>query len=1135
MQRLKLKTVRKSVISIVMVFALLFGSIANAATFQDVRENHWASKAIAEWAEKRLIKGYEDGSFKPNESITRAEFMTLVNGGFDLTEEQAISFTDVKAGAWYESAVRKAAAAAYLTGYSDNTIKPNHKISRQEVAVALAKLLKLGGNPSAAAMFTDEIPTWSQGAIGAVVARGYMVGYENGSFGANQPITRAEVIVVLDRVIKSQAGSGSETTAADWTIEEAGTYGPASGVQEVAGDVIISAAGVTLQNVTVKGNLTIAESVGEGDVFLNGVTVNGAAYIYGGGENSIHLTDTLLVNVTVNKRLGTVRIVVKGASEIKNITLDSKVLLELGSESKIALATINAISNIVGQGTFAHVQINVSGVTFEYEPNKVATAAGITAPAITKPGSTAGGSGSTGGGSTGGNNGGSNGENGGGSNGGNNGGGSTPDTTKPIVTISSEDEESSILATSNEAGAIYLVLKTASIETATDLDDAAAINGIKAEVSTANSIVKLSKAELLGTYVVYAVDQAGNISNPSSAIYIYPAEYTLIKTAADLSNVRNGLAGKYVQVEDIDLSAYNSSNGGWQPIGYYKFDDEWNDELGEWIDLSENHSFTGQYDGNGHQITGMYVEGLMDDMDRGLFGAIGEGSIIANVQLVDAIVNVEEYDEESFYTAGSLAGLNIGGTIQNSSVTGEVTNAGNYTGGLVGVMLDGTISDSYFEGNVTGSYYVGGLVGEIYNGNIIDSHVEGDITGLETVGGLVGSLQGNEEQHSKIENSSFSGEIVSTTSEYGDEGTGGLAGHLVNGQIIDSSVDAYIDGMDLVGGLVGYISNGEITNSSFTGEVSGEDSIGGLVGGAHVVKITNSTVVGTVTGTGSSVGGLVGSISYSGEITGSNTTANVDGEENIGGLVGSVGHSEVTITNSYATGDVSGEEYIGGLVGENSGIIIASYATGDVSGKDYVGGLIGGNYNEITASYATGNVSGKFNIGGLIGLNYNGIMNNYATGDVTGEECVGGLIGTVLNGGTGIKNNYATGSVKGKNYVGGLIGQSSGADAQYNFALNSRIISDDSSEPSFGRIVGSYANATIRNNYAIDNMIVPEGIDIDTNLESNKDSNIGTPINGTTITSDAAQSAEVYLNLGWSEDVWSFVDGQFPILKWQTN
>ncbi|WP_419911263.1 fibronectin type III domain-containing protein [Candidatus Poriferisodalis sp.] len=152
-----------------------------------------------------------------------------------------------------------------------------------------------------------------------------------------------------------------------------------------------------------------------------------------------------------------------------------------------------------------------------------------------------------------------------------------------------------------------------------------------------------------------------------------------------------------------------------------------------------------------------------------------------------------------------------------------------------------------------------------------------------------------------------------------------------------------------------------------------------------------------VTGT-KNVGGLAGTTSQGGAITGSYTTGEVSGGSSVGGLVGQ--QTSGSIVDGYSTAQVSadgtgGNEFIGGLVGRLLlGSVKGSYAGGDVSGGTAVkvGGLVGVNYGSIVASYASGDVSGTgILVGGLVGFNQGPITASYAVGNLSGAQAAGGL------------------------------------------------------------------------------------------------------------------------------------------------
>jgi uncharacterized repeat protein (TIGR02543 family) len=321
-------------------------SLAEGEAFRDI-SGHWAEKEVAAWTVRGLANGYPDGTFRPDNPITRAEFLTLVNRAFGYMEMAAgqintsaisvtpVTFSDVAETDWYAAEVAKAAAVGYLGGYPDRTMRPQNPITRQEVAAVLARILPLdvdsaqndednlkdkaslsGINVLKGLTDQAQIPEWSQAAIGAAVNGGYMNGYPDGAFRPGQDITRAEALAVLNRAVGQ-------------LYNRAGTYGPFEGNLVQEGNVTITTSGVTLQNITVKGNLYLTEGIGAGDVTLINVTVQGTTKIAGGGSDSVHLRNTAVGAVVVHvPSRNLVRLLAQGSTTVDILEARTPVRLE---------------------------------------------------------------------------------------------------------------------------------------------------------------------------------------------------------------------------------------------------------------------------------------------------------------------------------------------------------------------------------------------------------------------------------------------------------------------------------------------------------------------------------------------------------------------------------------------------------------------------------------------------------------------------------------------------------------------------------------------------------------------------------------------------------------------------------------
>lgn len=193
----------RAVIILGVVLYIVFSLTGLAfAAVSDIR-GHWAEQEINDWVDRGYITGYPDGTFRPNQSITRAEFITLVNKSFGFHQKAKISFSDVSPASWYYNEVAAAMAAGYIRGYVDNTIKPDRPITRQEVAAIAYRLLDRpaasGSNTLGNFIDAASISSWSEPGVVAVVEKNVMKGYVDQTFRPQSLTTRAEAVVSLER------------------------------------------------------------------------------------------------------------------------------------------------------------------------------------------------------------------------------------------------------------------------------------------------------------------------------------------------------------------------------------------------------------------------------------------------------------------------------------------------------------------------------------------------------------------------------------------------------------------------------------------------------------------------------------------------------------------------------------------------------------------------------------------------------------------------------------------------------------------------------------------------------------------------------------------------------------------------
>lgn len=210
--------------------------------------------------------------------------------------------------------------------------------------------------------------------------------------------------------------------------DKAGTYGPQNGTIVIAGNVVIEKPGVVLQNLHIKGDLTIGEGVGEGDVTLNNITVDGETFVRGGGKNSIHINGGEYNKITIQQTSsGQVRIVATNAEGLEVVisedaqgeaiilegafenvqinapdvkvstqgdtTIKDMQVGEKATGSEITLDTktvvnqidLNASVEMKGEGTIEKATVNSDDVTFEQAPKEQVVAPEVQTPPVVTP------------------------------------------------------------------------------------------------------------------------------------------------------------------------------------------------------------------------------------------------------------------------------------------------------------------------------------------------------------------------------------------------------------------------------------------------------------------------------------------------------------------------------------------------------------------------------------------------------------------------------------------------------------------------------------------------------------------------------------------------------------------------------
>ncbi len=400
--------------------ALLWGIVctlplsagAAGAGYPDA-EGHCAQNAIEVWSGHGVLRGYPDGSFRPDGGITRGELAVVLDRVMGYQDGVENIYPDLPDGKWCTDSILRLARQGIFTGDERGRMKPDAPITRQEAFTALARVLEIEESGKASG-FSDEaaVADWAKGYIGAMKEKGYISGDRSGAVHPGDPITRAEVVATLDRMAE--------------LVNRNGTY-----TQDSRGNLIVNARNVTLKDMTVGGDLIVADGVADGDVYLDAVTVKGNIILRGCGENSFHIlpgcdVETVIVTKTTD---GCIRLVNESGKTIPmiyvndgegGVTLDGgelgSVVVACDAPVKITAKKVKTLS-VVGNagitvekdatverlevgGTAGKAAITINGkvTALVNDAGAAVTNNGTVGP--TAGSSSGGGSGSTGGGSS---------------------------------------------------------------------------------------------------------------------------------------------------------------------------------------------------------------------------------------------------------------------------------------------------------------------------------------------------------------------------------------------------------------------------------------------------------------------------------------------------------------------------------------------------------------------------------------------------------------------------------------------------------------------------------------------------------------------------------------------------------------
>ncbi|WP_378046558.1 S-layer homology domain-containing protein [Cohnella cellulosilytica] len=180
--------------------------------FEDAAQ-HWAKEAINDMGSRMVVNGIGDNLFGPDRSITRAEFAAILIRGLGLRPNSAAgNFSDVKTTDWYSGAIGTAYAYGLLNGYEDGSFRPNESITREQAMRMLSQAIALTGLQTGASglnveelqLFKDagQVADWAVRGAADSVSAGLVSGRANGRLAPKASVTRAEVATMMQRLLQ---------------------------------------------------------------------------------------------------------------------------------------------------------------------------------------------------------------------------------------------------------------------------------------------------------------------------------------------------------------------------------------------------------------------------------------------------------------------------------------------------------------------------------------------------------------------------------------------------------------------------------------------------------------------------------------------------------------------------------------------------------------------------------------------------------------------------------------------------------------------------------------------------------------------------------------------------------------------
>ena len=231
---------------------------------------HWAASAIDKWSQDYgVLGGYNDGSFRPDASITRGAFAGILDRFLQFQESSGPETFSDTAGTYWEDSILKLNAAGVYLGNNGKAL-PSSSITRQQGIAMVARAFHIDASVTDLPYTdADRIADYAGPYIAEMTAQGWITDAADGSFRPTDPLTRAELVNLLNNMIQV-------------LVKESGTYS-----NDVKGTLLINAAGgADLSDMDISGDLILAPGV-TGPVTLKNVAIGGTIRNFSGVTPSV--------------------------------------------------------------------------------------------------------------------------------------------------------------------------------------------------------------------------------------------------------------------------------------------------------------------------------------------------------------------------------------------------------------------------------------------------------------------------------------------------------------------------------------------------------------------------------------------------------------------------------------------------------------------------------------------------------------------------------------------------------------------------------------------------------------------------------------------------------------------------------